>query len=397
MRKSTNPITKGRAVTLIVLFIACVSCYSGDRTLIPREIFVPKEFDGGFVLKFQPQVDILFFVDNSGSMDFYEEALAKNIDQFISAMGEAEFLDYHIGVLKIPMGYELDKNSGKLWGNIPVITRDTPEGLFKLRNNFRSIVTGVFGGYSSMGSYREIFFDPLFFALSEEFSSSLNPGFLRSDAFFVLILISDTFDQSPEYSGFNVFNELVKQKVSDQSKLLSYGAIAYPEFFEDDCIREMDEKWSDNLFKFLSRFSNSHDSRIGGGIDFIPSSKVVDVNHYGMTNVFSLCDEDFGKKIANIGRDIRMRVSRKIPLPMRPVDGSIRIRYGDQLVENKWWRYDFKSNSVVFRSEAFFEDQKPDENRKETQIIVHMDEADPLVTLGKPPEKEQAKNEQGPE
>ena len=206
----------------------------------------------------------------------------------------------------------------------------------------------------SMGSAFEIFFDPLFFALSEEFSPSLNPGFLRSDAFFVLILISDTFDQSQKYSGFNVFNELVKQKVSDESKLLGYGAIAYPEFFEDDCAREGDDDWSDNLFDFFSRFSNSHDSRIGGGIDFTPSSEIVSPDHYGMTNVFSLCDAEFGKKVANIGRDIRMRVSRKIPLPVRPVDGSIRIRYGDHLVENKKWRYDFKSNSIVFRSRSFF-------------------------------------------
>ena len=47
---------------------------------------------------------------------------------------------------------------------------------------------------------------------------------------------------------------------------------------------------------------------------------------------------------------------------------------------------------LFFDQEAFSEGQGLDEDQKEAQIIVHMDEADPLVTLGKPP-----KNEQGPE
>ena len=119
--------------------MACASCYNGDGILIPRKIFVAKEFEGGFVLKFQPKVDILFFVDNSGSMGLYEKALAKNIDLFISAMGKDEVLDYHIGVLKIPATYVVAKDSGKLWGDIPFITRDTLEGLSKLKNTLRAV------------------------------------------------------------------------------------------------------------------------------------------------------------------------------------------------------------------------------------------------------------------
>ena len=68
----------------------------------------------------------------------------------------------------------------------------------------------------------------------------MNKGFVRPDAFLVIIIIADTFDQGENHSGFRVYNEIISRKANDSSMVLGYGAIAYPEFFEDGniCSRE---------------------------------------------------------------------------------------------------------------------------------------------------------------
>ena len=367
----TNPIAKGLvAIIYAVFLVVCTSCYNGSQTLIPREIFTPKEVEEGFVLKFQPKVDILFFIDHSGSMSSAQTSLVQNIDAFIEAMEKNKFLDYHIGVLKIPTfnEEENDESTGRMIGDPHFVTRDTPEGLLKIKENI------VMGGLSGNGD--ELFFSPLFFAFNENLN--INEGFVRPEAFLVIIIISDTHDQGKIHSGFKVYNEIISRKANDSSMLLGYGAIAYPEFFEDDCYRENDN-WSDNLFDFLEKFENSRDSKIGGGINSIPKSELVYPRHYDMTNVFSLCDVNFGEKMANIGEDIRNRVSNKIPLPVRPIDGSINIKYGNELLDKDLWRHDFRSNSIILSSEALV-------NQKQSglQFFVIMDEADPLNTIGKP-------------
>ena len=354
---------------LFILLITYVSCYNGDKALIPYQAFVPKEFEEGFVLKFQPRVDIVFFVDHSVSMFKYQSSLAKNVDRFTEAMEKNEFLDYHIGVLKIPeLINEGDISSGVMVGDPYFITRNTPKGLTKLKEY-------IMGG--TLGSGDELFFSPLYLGFNHK--SDLNRGFLRSDAFLAVIVVADTFDQSEDISSFNIYNELVSRKANDPSRVLGYGAIAYPEFFEDKCTRELDTDWSDNLFDFLYKFVNSQDSQIDGGIDFIPKSEIVHQEHYNMTNVFSLCDKDFGEKITNIGEDIRIRVSKRIFLPVRPIDGSIRIKNGGEFLKNDLWRHDFKSNSIVLSSKALL-----NQGQRGDHFIILMDEADPLTTIGKP-------------
>ena len=148
----TNPISKGLAVTVsAVVLVVCTSCYNGSQTLIPREVFTPKEVSEGFVLKFQPKVDILFFIDHSGSMISYQTSLAKNIDAFVEAMEKNKFLDYHVGVLKIPdYNQEEDESSGRMTGNPPFVTRDTPEGLLKIKENIMGGLVGVELSFSSL-------------------------------------------------------------------------------------------------------------------------------------------------------------------------------------------------------------------------------------------------------
>lgn len=342
-----------------------LGCYDGDKTLLPKKPFEPVEVEEGFNLVFEPKVDILFLIDDSGSMSSYQQRVATNMRLFTAQMEKNKFLDYHIGV--ISTSYDNSK-SGKLQGNPKFIDRQMPNGLRDIENNIRNL--GV------SGSATEMFFSPLYAAIHP--GLNLNPGFLRSDAFFVLIIVSDSYDQSTEVGGFKVYDTLVNQKAYDREKVLGYSVLAYPEFFEDTCTRE--EKSPENLFDFMLSFTNSFNSQIGGGINFVPQNQSVPQRFQSLTNVFSLCDSNFGQKLANIGEDIRIRVSQKIPLPVRPVDGTIKLKYGTQIIDEKWWQYDPGINSIILDPLVELDKNQPDD----AQLFVVMDQADPNNTIGNP-------------
>jgi hypothetical protein len=353
---------------LLILLNFTVGCYNGDKTLIPKVPFVPLEVEEGFNLVFEPKVDILFLIDDSGSMSSFQDKVAQNMKLFTDQMKKNKFLDYQIGVISTT--YELPRQvdkSGKLQGKPNFVTRNTVDGLTSLEKNIR--------GLGISGSASEMFFDPLAAAISP--SLNLNPGFIRSDAFFVLIIVSDSYDQSESNSGFKVYDTLVNLKAYDRDKILGYSVLAYPEYFEDNCSREETEP--NNLFEFMGSFTNSLNTQIGGGISFIPRDPDVPVAFRKLTNVFSLCDPNFGQKLADIGDDIRIRVSQKIPLPVRPVDGTIKLKYGTQVIDEKWWKYDFGTNSIILDPLV-----ELDETQVDAQLFVVMDQSDPLTTIGNP-------------
>lgn len=355
----------------LVLFVVLLSgCYNGESTLIPKQPFVPEEILQGYNISVSPKVDILFLIDDSGSMGSAQDKLAKNISLFTAEMEKNKFLDYQIGVISTSIGRGYEDKSGKLQGNPKFITRNTPNGLVFLAQNIKNV--------GLMGDYEEKFFDPLFAAVDP--TKNLNPGFLRSDAFFVLIFITDTKDQSKDNSSFKVINTLINTKAYDYDRVLGYGVMSYPDFFMDSC--GQDDRQPDNLLDFLTMFTNAYNTKIGGGITFTPTNPSISKDFFDLTNVFSLCDPLFGDKLANIGDDIRIRVSQKIPLPVRPVDGTIKVKFGTQDVDPKWWKYDFGTNSLILDPNADLDTTDPN-----AQLFVIMDQAAIDSTIGKPPVK----------
>lgn len=356
---------------LLTSLAILTSCYNGDKTLIPRQPFEPVEVEEGYSLVFEPKVDILFVIDDSGSMSDAQSQLAQNISLFAQAMEQNKFLDYHMGVISTSFGSTYEKQSGQLQGNPKFVARDTPDGLVRFQRTILDLGT--------YGNYLEKMFDPLHVAIDP--STPANAGFFRSEAFAVIIIISDTFDQSEIYSGFSVYNNLINAKAYDTDKVLGYGVLSYPSFFRDQCTQDGydDPK---NLFSFLGLFTNALNSQIGGGVTSTIVDPSVPAEFHGLTNVFSLCDPNFGPKIAEIGEDIRLRVSQKIPLPVRPVDGTIKLKYGTQEIDKKWWKYDFGTNSIILDPLVELDDTQVD-----AQLFVVMDQASADETIGDPSQK----------
>ena len=175
----------------------------------------------------KPQVDVVFFLDTSGSMLEHTSRLLNSIGDSIRVLDRGQ-LDYHFGLLVTPHnGSEEDFFSGRI---INFITPNTSDGIFQLTESIKT-KTGI------RKCPDEHFFSTLFFGFNPY--STLNQNFLRPDAFLAIILVTNSFDQSSRtYSNSRAFRALLSIKNDDFRKVLGYGAIAYPEFFGDNCHRE---------------------------------------------------------------------------------------------------------------------------------------------------------------
>lgn len=127
-------------------------------------------------------VDVLFVVDNSGSMSGELNALAGAFSTFISSFINLG-LDYHIGVVTTDM--DSASQSGRLVGAF--IDENTPNA------------TGVFtqqAAQGAAGSGDERGMDAAKAALTAPLIQSENAGFLRTDANLAIVVVSDEDDSS---------------------------------------------------------------------------------------------------------------------------------------------------------------------------------------------------------
>lgn len=347
------------------LISSIIGCYASDKTLVPKPPYEPTNISTDYALKFEPKVDIVFVVDDSGSMYTHQRNLSTNLGLFTAAMEQNKFLDYHIGV----MSTSTDSWSwssvtpGLLQGTPQFVDRDTPQGLVMLQRNVEALGTN--------GSATEKMFDPLYIGLVQN-REKLNPGFLRPEAFLVVIFVTDAEDQSTLTTGFKLFNELMRLKAGDEKKLLGYAVLAYPGFFSDRCSQD---GWEDPVKneQFMSLFANAYNSRVSG----TPPAPNPNGN-MRVTNIFSLCDTNYGQKLANIGEDIRIRVSQTLPLPRLPVRGTIRLKYGSNYVDSKWYKYDPTTQSILLDPNIELIEEEG------AQFSVEMDLSNPDETIGVP-------------
>lgn len=144
--------------------------------------------------KINNKIDILWVVDNSGSMDPLQANLNANFNSFMSNFQTKGF-DYKIAVAssdayKAATNYANNPTLARFkdgangnFSGVRVITPDTP-------NVIQTFVTNAtLGGYGS-GDER------VFQSMLDSLKSSLNTGFLRDGAFFAVVILSDEDDFS---------------------------------------------------------------------------------------------------------------------------------------------------------------------------------------------------------
>ncbi len=176
------------------------------------------------------QVDILWVVDDSFSMEEEQQTLANGFASFASQLDESG-TDFQMGVITTSFDYS-DPNRGVLLGDPPFLTQgDDYENLFQDR---ATVGTG--------GSDKEKGLEAALHALSPLMTiGGANDGFVRKDAQLLLVFVSDEEDCSdngalegqPPSDCYTQFDKLTPvqtivqdlQDLKDDYNLVQVGAI----------------------------------------------------------------------------------------------------------------------------------------------------------------------------
>ncbi len=286
-----------------------------------------------------PQVDILFVVDNSGSMGEEQASLTANFSSFIQ-FADAQALDYRIAVVSTDMdgdpfgaggcpnpgdpnrpstlpqaacGYFADGNETTAnpdWRLVTPSEQPSPEAAFT-----------AIASQGTNGSGTEQGLAAAYAALSSPIITGWNNGFLRQDAYLAIIFLSDEEDQSPNSVDFyaNYFKSI---KGFRNTNLFSASAIV---------------------------------GDVPGGCPTAPdpgSRYVAVANQTG--GIFeSICTQSWADSLQNLGLSVFGYKSRFF-LGNQPVPGTVEIYVDGVKIDRQAasgqvrWTYDANTNSVNF-------------------------------------------------
>ena len=298
------------------------------------------------------KIDILFVVDNSGSMTEEQQTVAESFEQFIEKF-TGKKLNFQVGVIST------DNISSASWwtGSSSAyadFTNAGPGSLLAYKTNERILtaetadIVNKFQQNSKLGtkgSGAEGGLKAATLALSESMLSNYNQGFVRSEALLAVIFVTDE-DES----------RLVGANASEQSRYIRAfptEAATRKENFQNR-IRAL--KQNEDLISVTSVVipSEAECSNVWENNDGLMSTgdMYMNVADEFKGRIIPIC-RDFSGPIIDLGADLVKLLSR-FKLKQKP-DGQIRVYVNGGLVERdevNGWAYIAESNEVEFRGDA---------------------------------------------
>ena len=172
-------------VTTLALLAACESDYELLVEDLPLPPPPPELQEDVFVQLASTQSDVLFVVDNSGSMASHQQRLADNAPRLFQHVVDSG-VDYHVGVVTTDVddpveAGRLQVRQGSFW-----IQPRTPDQAARFG---QMVALGVEGSIHESGRAAT-------FAALQPRDDGFNAGFLRDDASLHVIVVSDEDDAS---------------------------------------------------------------------------------------------------------------------------------------------------------------------------------------------------------
>jgi hypothetical protein len=302
-----------RSLGLVISLLFLAACSKNESFIYREKLrdnpwmstdFKVKEIQGA------SGVDILWVIDNSGSMYTAQQNVISNSALFMQDFLKNQ-LSWKLGLLSTDIG------DRPYLGMEPGDDFDfkSPDPV----NQFQSAVSGL----GTSGDATEKPFGSLFKGLTQF------PQFLRPNMPLAIIFVTDTFDQSRITA--QQFVSQLKGILGPNKEFYTYAILGADDFNCD-----------------------------GEGFDYAGSEyeKVLAASKIG--RVFSLCATDFGQNLAIMGKEIAEQVIRStIYLQDRPVYSSIKVVYegtelkGGSQAEGAQWYYDYGKNAIVFYNLSF--------------------------------------------
>ncbi len=257
------------------------------------------------------KVDILWVIDNSGSMSGIQQEVILNMDKFIKEFTKNNRqLDWRMGLISTSQA-----EAPYIGFNTPFDYTD-PDPVA----NFSAAVARLGTG----GDAWEKSLDPVMDKLDAY------PNFLRSNAFLIIVMVSDEEEQS-SVKPADFLSYVIKKKMGNPKLFKAFGAF------------------------------NASDLGCSSGTVF----------NYGGTNfetiinqtsgkVYTTCTPDFGLKLADLGKEIVSTVSSPVILLKEvPVPSTIKVSYkgvempGGPAEAGGFWYYDPEINGIRFHTLDF--------------------------------------------
>ena len=255
------------------------------------------------------QMDVLFVIDDSGSMSTYQQNLANNVDALI---GKLVKFDVNAAVVTTDM-----LNKGRFVNGVK--NSKDPLFLIQLRND---ILQGT------NGSATEELFTPVIAALTPPLSLNENKGFLRDNANLVVVFLTDAEDQS--IMSADEFVTRLKSIKANTTGTISAVAIYAPS--TGSCQFDTDKP-----VKF--------------------EKALTDLN----AKTAAICDPQLNKSLTDIGDLLTggmASMSRQIKFPLAPELNTVKVTYGTVTLQlgdfYKGWIYDNKTMMLLIGEDFDF-------------------------------------------
>jgi hypothetical protein len=168
--------------------------------------------DGGTNADGCDKIDILFVVDNSGSMGQEQMNLGTNFPMFISVL-DASGLDYRVAITTTGMNYTYQQTSIPGFPAIPVTQNGGDNGAFlqpascgmtrkwiEKTDANRSQAFSCAANVGTSGPSDEMPLSAMRTAFEERMTDGTNAGFRRQDALLAIVILTDENDCSYEQS-----------------------------------------------------------------------------------------------------------------------------------------------------------------------------------------------------
>ncbi len=255
-------------------------------------------------------VDIIWVIDNSGSMDTYQRQVINNASAFMQDFIK-QHLNWKMGLLSTD---ENDRPYAGFAGSMQLdSTIPNPVNVF----------ANAVDRLGTNGSGNEKTFSPILNSLT------IDSNFLRPGVPLAVIMVTDAYEQSSITAP--VFNSRFATLTQGRS-IFAYGVYASKDF---GC--QSDEG--------IWYYKDS------------PYEAFIKIATIGQT--FPLC-KDFGASLANIAHDIVTRIAHTaIYLNGRPDTSTLKVLYQNQelpagpVEKGGYWVYDYRLNAVVFNNLDF--------------------------------------------
>tara|TARA_Y100001973_G_scaffold105978_1_gene181312 strand:+ start:4945 stop:6498 length:1554 start_codon:yes stop_codon:yes gene_type:complete len=239
-------------------------------------------------------IDVLWVVDNSGSMSIFQQNLSSNVAYFVNVFANSG-ADYRMAVITTD-SYSFNHFVSAGDANAEILMSSM-------------ILVGLGGSGNEAG-----------IAMAERSLKigDARPGgdFFRDEANLIIIFVSDERDHSGSWSNYTSFFDTIKP----QGKFIPYGVIGD---VPNGC-----------------SYSNGNILRSAdAGLGYWDL-----IDHYG-GSWFSICNSDWGVQLQQLAAEVTSRDTFILD-ELDPIINTIEVRVNGQITT--YWSYDSHLNAVIF-------------------------------------------------